>query len=79
MEDVVRVATLENEIEAELLASVLRELGIPHSIKSYHDAVYNGIFQLQRGWGFIEAPLSYKEKILEILSDIRKQEHPLEN
>jgi len=72
MEEVIKVATLENEIEAKLLASLLKERGIPHFIGTYHDAVYNGIFQTQRGWGFVNAPMSYKNEILEIISDIRK-------
>jgi len=72
LEEIVRVATLENEIEAELLASVLKERGIPHFIGSYHDVAYDGIFQTQKGWGFINAPIAYKQEILEILTDLRK-------
>ncbi len=72
MEEVIKVAVLENEIEAKLLASLLKERDIPHIIGTYHDAVYNGIFQPQKGWGFVNAPISYKKQILEILSDIRK-------
>lgn len=72
MEEIVKVAILENEVEAELLASLLKERDIPHFIGSYHDVVYNGIFQAQKGWGFVNAPVSYKKQILEILSDIRK-------
>lgn len=78
MEDVVRVATLENEIEAKLLESVLNERGIPHFIGSYHDAAYDGIFQFQMGWGFIDAPISYKDEILEIIEELRKQNIPIE-
>lgn len=72
MEEVIKVATLENEIEAELLASLLKERDIPHVVGTYHDAVYDGIFQSQRGWGYVNAPAPYEKQILEILSDIRK-------
>ncbi len=72
MEEVIKVATLENEIEAKLLASLLKEHGIPHFVGSYRDAAYDGIFQIQKGWGFVKAPISYKDKILDILFDIRK-------
>jgi len=72
MEEVIKVATLENEIEAKLLASLLKERGIPHFVGTYHDPVYDGIFQTQKGWGFVSAPVSYKDEILEILVDIRK-------
>lgn len=79
MEEVIKVATLENEIEAELLASLLKERGIPHIVGTYHDAVYDGIFQPQKGWGFVNAPTSYKDQILEILSDIKKSSDILLN
>jgi len=32
-----KVDVLENEIEAQLLESILNERGIPHRIRSYHD------------------------------------------
>jgi hypothetical protein len=79
MEEVIKVATLENEIESNLLSLILREQNIPHIIGTYHDAVYDGIFQPQKGWGFVNAPVSYKVQILEILSDIRKKSNVLLN
>ncbi|WP_213974901.1 hypothetical protein [Tepidanaerobacter acetatoxydans] len=72
MEEIVKVAILENEIEAKLLSSLLKEYKIPHCIGTYHDAAYDGIFQPQKGWGFVEASTYYKSQILDILSDIRK-------
>jgi hypothetical protein len=65
------VDILESEIEAQLLDSILNEREIPHHIKSFHDTAYDGIYQIQKGWGQISAPASYSEEIAEILSDIR--------
>ncbi len=79
MEEIIKVATIENEIESNLLSSILKERDIPHIVGTYHDAVYNGIFQPQKGWGFVNAPVSYKNQILEILSDIRKSSALLNN
>ncbi len=76
MEEIIKVAILENEIEAKLLSSLLKEKDIPHLVGTYHDAVYNGIFEPQKGWGYVNAPESYKTKILEVLSDIRKSKYP---
>jgi hypothetical protein len=70
-EPYVKVDILENEIEAQLLDSILKERGIPHRIQSYHDTAYNGLYQLQKGWGHIRAPLSWSEEIRGILSEIR--------
>ena len=70
MEEFGKILILENEIEAQLIDSVLNEQNIPHRIRSYYDSAYNGIFQAQKGWGVVEAPLSYKEEILSIFQDL---------
>lgn len=72
MEGYVKVATLENDIEALLLESVLKERGIPHLLRSYHDTAYDGLFQAQKGWGLVTAPEGRLREILEILQDLRK-------
>ena len=72
MEEYVRVAILENEIESCLLDSILNERGIPHLLRSYHDTAYDGLYQTQKGWGHVSAPRAYCEEIQEILSDLRK-------
>jgi len=70
-EPFVDVTILENIVEAQLLESILAAENIPHRIRSYYDTAYNGLFQFQMGWGQISAPLVYKQKILEILKEIR--------
>ena len=65
------IAILDNIIEAQLIQSILSEQKIPHLIHSFHDTAYDGLFQVQMGWGKLCAPLSNKEEILEILNDIR--------
>ncbi|RPI75056.1 MAG: hypothetical protein EHM45_15880 [Desulfobacteraceae bacterium] len=72
MEDYIKVSTLDNEIEAELLGSVLMERSIPHLIRSYHDTAYDGLFQVQLGFGAVSAPAAYKDEIKEILVELRK-------
>lgn len=74
MEKYKRLAVLKNEIEVRLLESVLDENKIPFVIKSYHDSVYNGIFQSQKGWGYIEVPEEYMEQAKTIYDDISKAE-----
>jgi len=71
MEEFAKIAIIENEIEAGLLDSILNERGIPHAMKSYYDTAYDGIFQTQKGWGHVVAPLAYRDEILKIISDIR--------
>ena len=71
-EDYTKIATLENDIEAGLLESILTERDIPHRMRSYHDTAFDGLFQTQKGWGYVSAPESFHEEIEEILSDLRK-------
>jgi len=65
-----KIVVLDNEIEAQLMDSILTERNIPHRMRSYHDSAYDGIFQAQKGWGHIEAPLRYKEEIIAIQADL---------
>lgn len=74
MEGYVKVATLDNEIEALLLESVLEERGTPYILRSYHDTAYDGLFQAQKGWGVVTAPQEWREEILEIIDDLRKDQ-----
>jgi hypothetical protein len=73
MEKLEKIAVLDNEVQAELVDSVLSERGIPHVMRSYHDSAYDGLFQGQGGWGHVEAPADHKEEILGVIEDIRRQ------
>ena len=69
----VKVSVLDNEIEAQLLDSILDEREIPHLMVSYHDTAYDGLFQTQKGWGHVSSPSSFKQEILEILHELRTE------
>lgn len=68
----VKIADIENLIEAQVLESVLNEREIPHRIRSFHDTAYDGLFQFQKGWGEVYAPADWKDEILDILSSSRE-------
>ncbi len=68
-----RIVVLENAIEAQLVGSILDEQNIPYRMQSYHDTAFNGLFQAQKGWGVIFAPLSFKKEILDIIDSIRSE------
>ncbi len=69
-----KIIELKNDIEAQLISSILDEREIPHHMHSYHDSAYDGIFQVQLGWGHIEAPEEYREEIEKIYYDLGKKE-----
>jgi hypothetical protein len=75
MEQFERILILENGIEAQVLGSILVERHIPHRIQSYHDSAYDGLFQAQKGWGVVLAPLPFKETITSIYRDLPLKDH----
>ena len=68
MDDVkiVRVVVLNSETEAAIMEDILNQEGISFSVRTFHDASYDGIFQNQNGWGCIEAPEEYSDRIKSI-------------
>ena len=74
-EDFKKIVVLENEIEAQLMDSILIERQIPHRMKSYHDTAYDGIFQVQKGWGHVEAPESYRDEIIAIQEELTRKKY----
>lgn len=73
-----KILVLRNEAEARLLEAILEERKIPHFMKSYHDRAYDGIFQVQLGWGQVDAPPEYREEIEAIYADLKKGASPEE-
>ncbi|MEK7678259.1 MAG: zinc ribbon domain-containing protein [Verrucomicrobiota bacterium] len=67
-----RIATVQNEIEAQRLEIELRSGGIPHVLISYSDSAFDGIFQTARGWGHVEAAGHHRNAVLTILNEIRQ-------
>lgn len=71
MEHFTRIAGIENAVEAQVLSSFLDQYAIPHRLRSFHDTAYDGLFQLQKGWGDIYAPAEFRQQIVEALADLR--------
>lgn len=69
----VKIAVLENLIEAQLLSSILTQYEIPHRLRSYHDTAYDGLFQMQKGWGEVSGPSGVRQQILDALSELRSR------
>ena len=71
MQDLEQTAILDNEVEASLVQASLEETGIPHMIRSFYDAAYDGIFQAQKGWGAVWASPEDRETVLSVVGEIR--------
>ncbi len=72
MEKIIKIINIENEIEARAIEQLLKDNNIPFHLRSLHDTAYDGIFQVQKGWGYIEAPEDYKNEIIEIYENFKK-------
>ncbi len=75
MDKFIKIIVLENTLEAQLIDSILNEKNIPHRIRTFYDTAYDGLFQIQKGWGGGElyAPSVFQEEILEVVEDIRSE------
>lgn len=73
MEPFWKIAILENIFEGQMMEQILRDQQIPHDIRPYRDEVYGNLYEMNKGWGAIQAPASYKEQILELLRELRKE------
>ena len=69
----IKITVLENTFEAQLIESILNEQNIPCRIRSFHDTAYDGLFQVQKGWGELFAPSELKEEILAIIKMVRTE------
>ena len=67
-----KILVLDDEIDANLMKTELEKRNIPHIIRSYHDSAYDGLFQMQKGWGIIKAPPEFENETLQIHEDIKK-------
>ena len=68
-----KILVLENEMEAQIMKSILEDKDIPFVIHSYYDKAYNGIFTMQKGWGHIESEPKYKDQIIDIYNEVQDE------
>ena len=67
----VKIATVENKFEADVLTNTLKKECIPVMVRSFHDTAYDGIYIPQKGWGIILVPAEHKDKAEEIIAAVK--------
>ena len=72
MEHYSKIVVLDNEVQAQLLDSILTECSIPHVVCNHHDSAYTGLFERGNGWGHVEAPEKYKKEILDRFTELNR-------
>ncbi len=75
MADTIKILIIKNQVEASLLDEILKERGIPHIIRSYHDLAYDGLWQTPTAWGQLDAPEEFKEQILKLYEEMSLPEN----
>jgi hypothetical protein len=70
MEAYERILDLNNEFEAGLMEEILKDKNIPFGIVPSGDSAMGGIWELENGWGYIEAPMEYKEEIIRLYTEL---------
>jgi len=70
----VKVHTLSNRFEADVIADALRREGIPALVRSFEETPYAGLFVPQRGWGRIMVPREMADVAREIISGLAESE-----
>lgn len=71
MGKIIRIIEINNRIEADLLSKIFENDNIPYYIKTIEETAHDGIYELQKGFGFIEAPEEYAKKIKVIVNEFR--------
>lgn len=71
MTELLKLATLENEFEAQVLSDVLRERGVDVFIKPYRDAAYDMVLTAGWGWGGVYGNAEQGAEICALLEEIR--------
>ncbi|MEM5785664.1 MAG: DUF3786 domain-containing protein [Syntrophobacteraceae bacterium] len=79
----VKVHTLANRFEADVLMEALRREGIPALLRGFEETPYTGLFVPQRGWGRIMVPagmeMQARDVIRALIEDIQLSEPPYES
>ncbi len=66
----VKVHTLSNRFEADVITEALEQEGIPVLLRSFEETPYTGLFVPQRGWGRISVPKEMVVLAREIISGV---------
>ena len=68
----VKVFTLKNRFEADLIKDGLEREGIPVLIRDFKDTAYDGIYIPQKGWGEVRVPEKEEGRAKEIIGALEK-------
>jgi len=68
----IRLTTLENRFEADLIAQALAEEGITFVVRTYEDSAYDGLYVTQKGFGVILVEEEDQARAKVIVEELRR-------
>ncbi|MFC1591744.1 hypothetical protein ACFL43_04410 [Thermodesulfobacteriota bacterium] len=69
----IKIKTVENQFEADVLKDALEKENIPVLVRSFQDTSFNGLYIPQKGWGILEVPEEFRAQAKEILEVLEQQ------
>jgi methionyl-tRNA synthetase len=66
----VRVKTVEDRFEADIIKDALEKENVPVLVRSFQDTSFDGIFIPQKGWGIILVPEEHRDKAKYIIESL---------
>jgi len=72
----IKVHTLSNRFEADMITEALRREGIPVLLRSFVETPYSGLFVPQKGWGRIMVPEELADRARRIISQFAGEIEP---
>jgi len=68
--NLVKVFTLKNKFEADLITRELEKAGITVMIRNFRDTAYDGIYIPQKGWGEVRVPEKDRQRAMALISSL---------
>jgi len=68
----IRLTTLENRFEADLIAQALAEEGITFVVRTYEDSAYDGLYVTQKGFGVVLVEEEDQDRAKVIVEELRR-------
>jgi hypothetical protein len=66
----IKLITLDNQFQADLLTDALGKRDIPFLVREYKDTAYDGLFVTQKGWGTVMVDEAGLEEAKIIMEDL---------
>jgi hypothetical protein len=66
----IKLITLDNRFQADLLTDALEKSNIPLLVREYKDTAYDGLFVTQKGWGTVMVDAARLEEAKTIVEEL---------